>query len=126
MIIHAKIVMARGTHGKWTVNKMKPEEGVKIYCVMLGVVMRDGKTLLNYHSKAKYIIENETQALKLYSEYVQELRQYEKDGWTRGVAQMFHPAILRGGHLVAYKDPETETICRATFGYGEDDDAESK
>ena len=93
---------------------------------MLGVVMRDGKTLIKDHSKANYIIENETQALKLYGEYVQELRQYEKDGWTRGIAQMFHPAILRGGNFAGYPAPSIGIICRASFGYGEDNNGENK
>jgi hypothetical protein len=83
------------------------------YFVMLGATKKDGKTLISNISKLQ-IVEVKQRALEMWSDWVQELNMYQKDGWTSGICQVFIPLVLNGRTVAV---PDGDTIVEKRFGY---------
>ena len=97
----------------------KPE----IFCAMIGANKKIDGTKISSASRLRYVVENKTEALRIYSEMCKELDQFKNDEWTSGIAKLFHPVILPGGYYTTYSNEEN--ICEYRFGYQETEQKES-
>lgn len=88
-----------------------------IFCVMLGATKKDGERPISSVSRASYL-DSKQRAFEIYSEWVEELNAYQKDGWTTGIVKVFEPAVSPNGHILAY--PKDETIVEKRFGFQEE------